>query len=281
MRLRHRSTRLGFAAVLLSVPLATFGVIATPEIAFAADPISGFQIVSSSWTATNGIQTSGSVTCPGAEVPAGGGVLVSSTSLFANVNSSYPLHHGWTAAVNNTSGSDTSATVYATCINKKLAYEVTSTTTDNPSGSQTQGSAACKGRRQALGGGASSSSSSAEVNVAGSYTAGNQYIAIMNNASIGDDSLTVYAICEKVARDYEMISSSLDASPESETSGSFQGCVGTTDEVSGGYDPTFQPSTSVNVNSIYPVTRNDWVIRINNASESDSEGYMSVICVNP
>jgi hypothetical protein len=281
MRVLQRSTRLGFAAILLSIPVATFGVIATPEIAFAADPLPGFQIVSSSWTAANGIQTSGSVTCPGAEVPAGGGVQVSSTSIFANVNSSYPLRHGWTAAVNNTSGADTSATVYASCINKKPSYEVATTTIDNPSGSPTQGSAACKDGRHALGGGSSSSSSSTEVNVAGSYAAGKNYMAIMNNASISDDSLTVYAICEQLRKDYAMISTSLDAPPESQTSGSFQYCVGTTDEVSGGYDPSFQPSTSANVNSMYPVTRNDWVIRINNASESDSGGYMSVICVNP
>src|SRR5580704_3939756 len=107
----HQHARiLGISVALIGI--ATVGatnVGAAPRTAApaATKKPAGYSIASATYALPNGLQTSGSVTCPvkkGAQtVPFSGGVLVQTDSLGASLNSSSPTAHGWSARVNNAS----------------------------------------------------------------------------------------------------------------------------------------------------------------------------------
>jgi hypothetical protein len=90
------------------------------------DLVDHYSVVTSALlTAENGEQSFGAATCPAATVVYGGGVLVTSDSLAANVNSSWPENDGeWAADVNNASGSATTFQVYAVCAKEPHQYSI-------------------------------------------------------------------------------------------------------------------------------------------------------------
>ena len=113
------------------------------------------------------VQAHGSVTCPSGKVPLGGGVFFSSSSVSANINSSYPSGSGWAADVNNGTTAASSFTVYAVCGKAPKKYAVVGgpSTTVNP-GAQTAGIAAtCATGSKPLGGGLFSNTFSLAANV--------------------------------------------------------------------------------------------------------------------
>src|SRR5690348_2381579 len=68
----------------------------------APKPPRGYTVVTSTVVGTTpSSRTHGEVACPSGLVPLGGGVAIQSTSTHANVNSSFPLPHGWAAEVTN------------------------------------------------------------------------------------------------------------------------------------------------------------------------------------
>jgi hypothetical protein len=208
---------LGWAAsvsfvVIPAVPSAAQASPA-PRAVRSVGPPAGYVIVSTTVDVPSGTEGVAHVTCPGTEVPAGGGVFVgtvtgSENSLGTDVNSSFPQGQSWVGRVSNVSGVDGSITVEAACIDMPLRYVVVSTTVDNPSGLETPGTATCPGTRKLLGGGSSASSGDLAVNINSTWPeTGRKWRTNMNNGSGGDDKLTVYAICARRPQGYARVSS--------------------------------------------------------------------------
>src|SRR5580700_5313040 len=120
----------------------------------------GYAIVSASFPLPNGVQTSGSVTCPvkkgGQTVPFSGGALLETDSLDASINSSFPLSNGWSVDANNTSGAASRFTVFSVCAAKRKGYVQQRATTPVPAGTS---GFACRKGDVLLGGGVRSGSS--------------------------------------------------------------------------------------------------------------------------
>ena len=62
-----------------------------------------------------GSQTAAAISCPGASVPTGGGVVSGSWGTLVNLNSSYPIANGWAIFQNNASGSDSGFSAQIVC----------------------------------------------------------------------------------------------------------------------------------------------------------------------
>jgi hypothetical protein len=101
--------------------------VAVALVAFAATPPTGafpYHVVPAGYTvatsaplsAPAGVQTRGWVSCPAGTVVWSGGVLISSSDLSANINSSFPVGStGWAADVDNGSPFATTFQVAAIC----------------------------------------------------------------------------------------------------------------------------------------------------------------------
>ena len=181
-------------------PASSDGSLAT---AAANGPLAGYAVVNSGpLPAAYGSQDLGSVSCPVNTVVYGGGVLLASDSLDANVNSSWPTNNGWSAYVNNASSASTTFTVYAVCGAAPAGYAVIgSNAVDNPAHSQTIASATCPKGTDVLSGGGLSNTESLEANLSSSLPAAtmrplrNGWFVIMNNAGSDDAKVTPWAIC--------------------------------------------------------------------------------------
>ncbi len=253
-----------------------------PEVQ-AATP-SGYKIVSASFAAPNGQQTGGTVTCPATKkgatrYPLGGGVLIASNSLNANVNSSYATGTTWRGYVNNNSGADTSFTVYAVCAKPHKHYQVVTNSTDNPSGAQSSVSASCPSGTKVTGGGGVNSSFDLAVNINTSIPDGNGWRVDANNASTGDNNLTTYAVCSgswpSTTGYHVQLGTTVDNPPGAETQAVVSCASG--QSVLGGGGFSSSSSTSVNMNSTLPQT-GSWVVYENNASGSDAAITAYAIC---
>jgi hypothetical protein len=158
-----------------------------------------YQVVDSVFTATNGTQSTGFVACPSGKV-VGGGAYVSSNSTAADVNSSIPVSNGWRADINNTSGADTTAIVYAVCHPKPRGYSIHigTSVTVTPGEFDALASVACgpSATNVAIGGGGFSSSSSTSVQTQASFPNGQQGWSMDEvNNSASNNTETPYAIC--------------------------------------------------------------------------------------
>jgi hypothetical protein len=154
-------------------------------------------------TAGNGFQTGARLSCPKSKgvqtVPLDGGALVVSSSLFANLNSSWPDADGksWDVDVNNTSGADTTFTISVVCA-KPFTNDVQllSSPVANPANTQSRYSVTCPTGSLILGGGGFSSTSSTLVNLNGVWPSSTWTWEVdINNASSVSATVTVYEIC--------------------------------------------------------------------------------------
>lgn len=145
---------------------AATGKAPTSTPAITNSPPNGYTVVhNSSFTATNGFQSHGSVSCPRNKQPASGGAFVNSGSIAAAINSSYPSGQSWAVDVNNISGADTTFTVYAVCLAHSSSYTVvTSLFTANPAVPDPQ-VAFCPAHTRVVGGGVFSSTSNTLNNI--------------------------------------------------------------------------------------------------------------------
>jgi len=246
----------------------------------------GYKLVHSAFIAVaNGTQAVGSVTCPRTTTgairrPQSGGVFVSSSSLFANVNSSYPDANGisWDAYVNNFSGTSTTFEVWAVCAKPRTGYTRVSTSgLINPNGGQNGFTQACPVGKKILGGGAFLSSGG-YANINSDYPSGNGWHIDANNASGADETFTVYALCSSYpsTTGYGVhVGSVTDNPPNTETPIPIN-CPSGQSSLGGGVYSS-SGSTSVNINGTQPVT-GGWVSWMNNATSSDESILPYVIC---
>ncbi len=171
--------------------------------AFLAKP-GGYTIVFSvAVTAPALAQTFASLTCPvkkGVQtVPLDGGAEIVSSSVVANVNSSYPGSDGksWDVYVNNGTSLSTTFNVYAVCAKKLKNYvQRVSVLEPNPAGTESGYFFVRPTGDVIIGGGALSTSGATSVNLGGDFPSGvNSWEIFVNNASGVDASVTIYQIC--------------------------------------------------------------------------------------
>jgi hypothetical protein len=261
---------------------AKTGEFGSPSIA-GAKP-AGYLIVSATFSAANGIQTGASVACPkkgtATRLPQGGGAVIGSSSLGANINSSIPSNNAWVVDVNNNSGAATNFVVYAVCAIPSKKYQVVTSSVTNSAGLQTSATAICPSGTKVLGGGGFSSSGSLAVNVNTSIPIANGWRVDENNASAVDATLTAYAVCSAQAKTAHYgitIGTQVTNSAGTETHAEALCPSGRSALGGGGFSGS--SSTSVNMNSTSPIA-GGWSVYENNASASDTTLTPYVVCAS-
>jgi hypothetical protein len=235
----------------------------------------GYNVQFAGFTAGNGTQTRGSVACASGTVAFGGGAVLGSSSLAANLNSSFPESGGagWAVDVNNASGADSAVNVYVVCADQPTGYAIeTSSEVDNPPGAQTRAVVSCPKRTVSLGGGFYSTSGSTDVNANSTFpsVSGKIYSwdTDMNNNSGVDAAVISYAVCGKKPKGFTVVAGSpVDNPPGAETFAAAN-CPAKTSPIGGGvYSNT--GSVVADINSTYPGSTS-WSAYENNGSGSDS-----------
>jgi len=248
----------------------------------------GYLIVTSaSMTASNGTQTFGTVACPATSggatrSPQSGGVLVTSSSLGANIDASYPDvdRVSWDVYVHNNSGANTTFRVYAVCAKPRGGYtQLSSASFTDPGGSQVGGTAFCPSGTKILGGGGVIVTGSLVANINSSYPSGtNAWHVDANNGSSTSTTFNVYAVCSKYGtrQNYGVhIGAAVDNPPGTETAAPIS-CPAGQSALGGGVFSN-SPSTAVNINSTFPFT-GGWANYVNNGTASDFSLTPYVIC---
>jgi hypothetical protein len=272
------------AALGTTIGIAKAPGTGTPAPGVQAAKPSGYAIVEANFTAPNGQQTNGTVTCPKTKNgvtrdPLGGGVAIDSDSLSAKVNSSYPLGASWGAYVNNNSGVDVTFTVLAICAKPHKHYQVVSNSVANPAGAQNTVTAACPSGTKVTGGGAINNSFDLAVNINTSIPSGNGWRIDANNASTGGNTLTSYAVCSAswgASTGYNVALGTAATNPAGSENQATVACA-SGQSVLGGGAFSSSGSISVNMNSTYPIS-GGWVVYENNASSSSASITAYAIC---
>lgn len=230
-------------------------------------------------TALNGVQSSGSAVCPVNTRVFGGGASVASSSLFVNLNSSYPSStgKGWTVDINNASGSSTTFNVYAICGAKPKDYHVVASSVTMPPQRQTGAAAICPSGK-VLGGGGFSSSTSTSVSLNSTVPIGDGWLIYVNNGTGKSQSAEAWAVCGKgVKGRSKVIGSVVDNPPGTQTSASIA-CPGASIPISGGiFSDAPLNITSVSVGGSYPLG-SGWQALENNADTADQAIQVAMIC---
>jgi hypothetical protein len=277
------------AGTIAAKPPATFEKMPSSAPVVAAKhaaPLTaprGYKVITAGpFSAPGGQQTQGVASCPGTEVPAGGGALLSplgdnNVPLYASLNSSYPQRNLWIVDVNTVSGSDASFNVYVNCINVAASYSVVSSAlATNPAGTVTSVSVTCPTNRVVVGGGAFSTSSDPAVNITSNFPEQNGTVwrADIANGSTANTTMAAYAICRNKPAGYNT-QFSIQSSPSgAETPGSVA-CAPASLPLSGGdFTGAVLP---LSINSTFP-TGPDWVLFLNNGDSQSWPFEVFVVC---
>jgi hypothetical protein len=213
------------------------------------------QVHSQSFSAGQFTQTRGSVICPIGTVAYGGGVLIASTGLNANVNSSFPAGNTWIADVNNV-GTPTTFDVYAVCGKPVRNYVIVeSGAFTDPAGQQAIASVGCPAHTVVLGGGSLSNTGSTAVLINSTFPDGNGWRTDMNDNTNFGTTFSVFAICGKKPRDYSVqIGAPVTNAPSSQDLATVT-CPAGQLPLGGGASSS-SGSVTVDLNSSFPVGAN-------------------------
>jgi hypothetical protein len=226
-------------------------------------------------SAPQGTRTRGTMDCPAGTVVWGGGVVISSRSLHANINSSFPAGTDrWIGDVNNRSGAGTTFAVYAVCANRNTGYSVHTVTTIVPSHGQFWALATCPTGSRILGGGGSSSSTSTTVNMNSSYPYQNGWIVYENNGLSHTTKVTAYAICGR-ANGRQVVAGPAVANPAGTQTEATVQCPAPKVPISGGAESS--GFNGVNLNTTTP-SPTGWISFENNATTGFQTVTPHVIC---
>jgi hypothetical protein len=287
--MRRNIQILGFCSALATMSVAGVTVAAastiSPGAAAAAKP-AGYAIVSATFSLPNGSLVPGSVACPKKKgvqtVPLSGGAEIGSSSLAANINSSYPSATGWHVDADNLSGAATTFSVYAVCAKKLPGYiQQQSAPVSNPADTQSGDGYMCPNGDVLTGGGALSATASAQVNLNSSWPSGTKiWFAYMDNASSTGTSFTVFHVCAKLNvshTHYTEISGPATPNPaghETNTS-AFCGSLA----VIGGGVVSSGIGVSTTINTTFPFT-GGWGGNENNSSTSSAFVTAFALCAS-
>jgi hypothetical protein len=243
----------------------------------------GYAVVSSApFDAPSGMQSHGFVTCPGLKQPAGGGAFVESGSVLANINSSYPGGRSWEVDVNNTSGADTSFTVYAVCLASSSTYTIATTTSTTGQGER-DAAIDCPGTTKVIGGGVLSSSLSTGVNVDSSTpfrlgSGASGWEVFMSSTDTTPTNYTVYAVCHGRPRGWSVQTGSSVSVASGTQAEATVSCPGASVPLGGGAFTGFDVQAgTVDLNTAYP-TGNAWHVYENNNESSSYWVAAATVC---
>jgi hypothetical protein len=262
--MRHDTRFLGFCAAVVGVVVAGSTSVSAATTAPVVAKPAGYSIVTSAaFSLPNGSLVPGSVTCPkkkGVQTfPLSGGALISSGSLAANINSSYPSPTGWRADADNLSGTATMFTVYAVCANKLTGYvQAQSKSVSNPAGTQNSAGYLCPKGDVVTGGGALSATGSAQINLNSSWPAGTgEWYVYMNNASTTNSSFTMFRVCAKLnvtKTDYMLVAGSPVTNSAGHQTATSVFCPGGLSTIGGGVVSGAGGGLSTDLNTTFPFT---------------------------
>jgi hypothetical protein len=223
------------------------------------------------------LQTRGNLSCPAGKVPLGGGALVSSADLAANVNSSFPDGDKWTVDVNNGASFNTTFRIFVICAKAPKLYQTVDVSATAPAGITNHAIANCPTGTVVIGGGALSTSGSVLTNIADTFPAGNAWRVDMNNATTSANTLVSRAICAKKPKGYTLVvGSNSDIFAHSSASASAF-CPGVTVPLSGGV-VNFLDDVQANMNATFPTNADGWFSEINNAGIGNAIMSTRMIC---
>jgi hypothetical protein len=235
---------LALAACLLA------STAATAPAAVAGRTPAHYKVVEKVFTATDGTQSRGIVSCPaGSVVFSGGALLFSSTALQINSSSPLPDGSGWVIDANNTSGADQFVTVQAVCARAPRRYRILrSNEVTVPANSQAGGQMSCPDNTVVFGGGVLSDSDSVADNVNSSFPFNgiNGWIARENNNVSAPTTFTVFAICGKAPIPYEIFSGPMTVNPPSFATLTSAVCPFGQPLSGGGFSSSISPFVSLN-----------------------------------
>jgi hypothetical protein len=260
---------------------ADTGRLASPEAAalLGRVPAGYVQVIGSPVTIGAGLQERAHAFCPAGTVPVGGGGVISSSDVRANLNSSIPTPTGWAIDVNNGSAASTTASASVICIVQPRQYQLVQVNGfTNPHGSESAATVSCPTGTAVFGGGALSTAADVNVNLADSFplATGNGWRADVNNGSSDDHTITAFAICARPSRHYAVVSSG-DASavPGTQASASVS-CAGTSVPLGGGVISSAD-NLQINANSLRPESHG-WTAFVNDASRVGGPFDARVVC---
>jgi hypothetical protein len=286
------------AAVVDNASSAKPGIAAIPAAGVTAGKalgtdvvpaLSGYLVVTSEFVNPAFSQSFGKVDCPLGMVGYGGGVLGNGDSFVQNVNSSYPwiasgVATGWAGYVNNGSADDFVFLVYVVCAKKPANYAVVSASFDNAPNTQASGSVACPigstgVQMKPFGGGAvgSSSSVSQNINTSIPVKSTRSWRADMNNASAGDATLTVYAVCGLRSGWTVVKGATVTNAPSTQTAAGASCPAG--DFSTGGGLYSNSSNRAVNLNGTFPDSSSSWLGYENNAAGVTATVTPYVVCL--
>jgi hypothetical protein len=257
------------------------GKLAAPASADALlgrKPPGYVQVTGAAVTIGAGFQERATVSCPVGKVPAGGGGVVASSDVRANINSSLPFGNGWAIDVNNATGASTTASARVICIKPPRKYVVISVGDLNLSSTETAGTAFCPTGTVVLGGGAESNAVDLRVNLNSSFplSGGNGWRTDTNNGSPSDQFVTTFAICAKQPRGYAVVRGADVNNHAGAESSAFASCAGNAVPLGGG-PASFADDLQVNINSLRPEAHG-WTSFENNASPFAASLSTRVVC---
>lgn len=248
-------------------------------------PPKGYEIIKAGpLTAPGGTQTQGTVTCPGKKQPSGGGAYVTSSSLAAGVNSSYPSGQSWDVSINNGSGVSTDFYVYAVCLNYSPGYSVVTSIPYLVGDGTLSGTAQCPGKTGVLGGGAESATLSTGVNInstlpdqlSGGRTA---WQAAMTSSDSTASRFTVYAVCRPKPAGYTIDFGQIVTNGPGAQTLAEADCPGASVPIGGGHVTGFTASdTAVGTNATWPQTDANWAAVENNGGTASRTLEAAVVC---
>jgi hypothetical protein len=253
--------------------------------------LKGLSYITQGFLAPGNSQSSGAVSCPPRTVAFGGGVNITSSSLQANVNSSFPVvaggvATGWAAHVNNATSRDLDVAVEAVCATKPANYTVVAADFDNLASSQNRGSVQCPlispgHRMRVFGGGAFGALASLgqNINTTIPLAPSKSWRTDMNNASDSDSTFTAYAVCGANRPGWSVTAGPAVPNPANSQTSALVPCPSDLSVVSGGVFSSSQ-RTSVNLNTTVGGNLfGGWVSAENNASSTDFSITPYVVCL--
>jgi hypothetical protein len=286
--MRQHATILGLCSAIIATVVAgatTAAAATTAPGAAASKKPAGYSIASATYTLPNGVQTTGSVTCPvkkGVQmVPFSGGALSQTDSLDASISSTFPTAHGWSVSVNNTSGAASQFTVYAVCAKKPKGYvQNVSGPAENPADTISGTNWFCPKGDLLTGGGVINSSSSTLVSLSSSWPSAEQTWSIwFNNFSSSSVTTNDVVVCAKFNPgkiSYEYISGAEDSNPGGQETATEAQCSTGLSVLGGGSD-SVGPSESVSINSSFPFT-GGWLGDVSNTGSQGNTVTTFVVC---
>jgi hypothetical protein len=262
----------------LGVLTTTVMVAPPPASAAMKGGVTGYQIVESAQLAAPaGVQTRGSVTCPGAKVPLSGGALVAATDLDVNLGGVFPKGQAWKAVVNNASATPTTFRVWAVCAQRPAGYTVVVNKIQASTFSQTRNQAVCPKGLDAIGGGGSTSSTQTDVNLATSAPIGAvSWSSNVNNGSGLIVTWKAYAICVSPLPGYNLQINLAVTVPSGTERAARTDCPSPSLPIGGG-SATGSADTAQSLNSDWP-TSAGWEVFQNNDSLNSVFVNVWVVC---